>query len=97
MGVSIHRLEGGRMTNLRGQVQLKASVRLEGMKDGSISFSIRTANLNYLLNGTAPIYILYDSGKDEFWYAWAQDEARRLAAENPAWRDQGSTVKTGRE
>jgi hypothetical protein len=75
-----------RMTNFRGQVQIKASGHLELTGNGSISFSVRTANLNYLLNGTAPVYILYDSGKDEFWYAWAQDESRRLEAENPAWR-----------
>jgi hypothetical protein len=80
----------GRMTNFRGQVQMKASGHLEPVKNGSISFSVRTANLNYLLNGTAPIYILYDSGKNEFWYAWAQDESRRLEAENPAWRRQDS-------
>ena len=80
----------GRMTNFRGQVQMKASGQIEPMKNGSFSFSVRTANLNYLLNGTAPVYILYDSGKDEFWYAWAQDESRRLEAENPSWRRQDS-------
>jgi hypothetical protein len=41
-----------------------------------------------LLNGTAPIYILYDLQKDEFWFTWAQDESRRLNEENPNWRKQ---------
>jgi uncharacterized protein DUF4365 len=80
----------GRMTNFRGQVQMKASGHLAPLKNGSVSFPVRTANLNYLLNGTAPIYILYDSNKDEFWYAWAQDESHRLEAENWAWREQDS-------
>ena len=81
------KLRGG-MTNFRGQVQMKASDHVMPLKDGSISLSVRTANLNYLLNGTAPVYILYDSPKDEFWYVWAQDESRRLETENPAWRSQ---------
>lgn len=77
-----------RMTNLRGQVQMKAAGRLTPLVDGSFSHSVRTANLNYLLNGTAPIYILYDRQKDEFWFTWAQDESRRLNEENPNWRKQ---------
>jgi hypothetical protein len=80
----------GRMTNFRGQVQMKASGNVKPTNDGLISFPVRTANLNYLLNGIAPIYILYDSKKDEFWYAWAHAESRRLEAENPAWREQDS-------
>ena len=81
------KLRGG-MTNFRGQVQMKAPDHVMPLIDGSISLSVRTANLNYLLNGTAPVYILYDSPKDEFWYVWAQDESRRLETENPAWRSQ---------
>src|SRR4051812_9991649 len=37
----------GRMTNFRGQVQMKGSGHLEPIKSGLISFSVRTANLNY--------------------------------------------------
>ena len=77
-----------RMTNLRGQVQMKAASRLSPLVDGSFSHSVRTANLNYLLNGTAPVYLLYDLAHDEFWFAWAQDESRRLNEENPDWRKQ---------
>jgi hypothetical protein len=79
---------GHRMTNFRSQVQMKAVGHLDPLTDGSISHSVRTYNLNYLLNGIAPIYIVYDSQKDEFWYTWAQDESRRLFEENPAWRGQ---------
>jgi hypothetical protein len=77
-----------RMTNFRGQVQMKAAGRLAPLADGSFSHSVRTANLNYLLNGTAPIYLLYDLQKDEFWFTWAQDESRRLNEETPNWRKQ---------
>jgi hypothetical protein len=45
----------GRMTNFRGQVQLKASAHAIPNADGTISLSVNTANLNYLLNGTAPL------------------------------------------
>jgi hypothetical protein len=77
-----------RMTNFRGQVQMKAAGSLTPLVDGSFSHSVRTANLNYLLNGTAPIYILYDLQRDEFWFTWAQDESRRLNEETPNWRKQ---------
>jgi hypothetical protein len=84
----------GFMTNLRAQVQLKASNGIHTLKDGSVSLSVKTANLNYLLNGVAPIYILYDAVQDKFWYTWARDEAARLEASTPIWRDQSSvTVK----
>lgn len=82
----------GRMTNFRGQVQLKASAHAIPNADGTISLSVNTANLNYLLNGTAPVYILYDTANSEFWYTWAQDESRRLEAETPTWRSQGSVT-----
>jgi tetratricopeptide (TPR) repeat protein len=76
------------MTNFRSQVQMKAAESLESNRDGSISLSVQTANLNYLLNGVAPVYILYDVSKGELWYVWAQEESRRLETENPSWRDQ---------
>lgn len=79
-----------RMTNFRGQMQMKAAGCLTPLIDGSFSHSVRTANLNYLLNGNAPIYILYDLQNDEFWFTWAQDESRRLNEENPTWRKQQS-------
>ena len=84
---SFELIRDGRVTNFRGQVQLKATGQLRPNKDGSISFSVRTASLNYLLNGIAPIYLLYDDGRDEFWYAWAQEESRRLESENAGWRE----------
>lgn len=78
----------GRMTNFRTQVQLKGTGSVESNKDGSVSFSVRTANLNYLLNGASPIYILFDASRGEFWYVWAQDENRRLETDNSGWKKQ---------
>jgi hypothetical protein len=78
----------GFMTNFRAQVQLKASAEIKVLKDGSASLSIKASNLNYLLNGVAPIYILYDARGDQFWYTWARDEATRLENSTPNWRDQ---------
>ena len=80
------------MTNFRAQVQLKGSASVQANQDGSISLSVNTANLNYLLNGPCPIYLLFDAKKREFWYAWAQDENRRLEAANPGWREQGEVT-----
>jgi hypothetical protein len=81
------KIRGG-MTNFRAQVQLKAATHVEANEDGSASYSVRTANLNYLLNGTSSIYLLFDAKKNEFWYVWAQDESRRLEAVNPGWKEQ---------
>jgi hypothetical protein len=81
----------GRMTNIRSQVQLKASSDCAPNRDGSRSLSIKTTNLNYLLNGPAPMYLLYDAANEQFFYTWARDESRRLEATTPEWRDQ-STV-----
>jgi len=78
----------GFMTNFRAQVQVKASAEIKVLKDGCASLSIKTSNLNYLLNGVAPIYIFYDAQGDQFWYAWARDEASRLEGSTPNWRDQ---------
>ena len=59
---------------------------------GYIPLQADTANLNYLLNGSSPIYVLWDAKTDEFWYVWAQEENRRLFDENPSWTQQGSVT-----
>ena len=82
----------GFMTNFRAQVQLKASAEVSVLKDGSVSHSVKVSNLNYLLNGVAPIYILYEASGDRLWYTWARDEATRLLGSTPEWRDQTSVT-----
>ena len=48
----------GRMTNFRAQVQMKSSAHVKVTQDGYISLEVATSNLNYLLNGSSPIYVL---------------------------------------
>jgi tetratricopeptide (TPR) repeat protein len=88
---------GGLMTNFRAQTQMKAATSLAGTAAGYIARSVATANLNHLLNGVCPLYILWDASTDEFWYVWVQDENRRLSAENSSWRDQDSVTLQFRE
>lgn len=83
--LSLEVVSDGRPTNCRAQAQLKSSTSPKYNQDGSTSVSITVANLNYLLNGRSPIYILYIKDTEEFRYAWAQDEAQRLG---DRWREQ---------
>jgi hypothetical protein len=78
----------GKMTNFRSHIQIKAKGKVEPTKKGYISFSIESSNLNYLLNGTCSMYLLWDASRDEFWQVWAQDENQRLMSDNPDWREQ---------
>ena len=89
----------GVFSNCCAQVQLKSTD--DGLDkfdtDGSYSLSIETANLNYLLNGTSPIYVLWFSKTDEIRFAWARDEWRRLDKEKPGWMNQGTITVRFRE
>jgi uncharacterized protein DUF4365 len=77
-------------TNLRAQVQLKSTDSEETNKDGSISVQVAVANINYLLNGQSPIYILFIAPLNELRFVWALDEFRRQDELNPNWREQDS-------
>ncbi|WP_343624464.1 DUF4365 domain-containing protein [Flavobacterium lindanitolerans] len=69
----------GNSTNLRFAIQLKATNSLAKNKDGSISYSIQIANLNYLLNDGFPaFYILYNKQEDTFYYERVQDIEAKL-------------------
>jgi hypothetical protein len=87
----------GHMTNFRAQVQVKGSAHLKATADGYIARQVASANLNHLLNGTCPLYLLWDESTDAFWYAWAQDEHQRLSTENPSWREQKSITLNFRD
>ena len=79
------------MTNFRAQVQMKGSAHVKVTKTDYIPLQVDTAaNLNYLLNGSSPLYILWDAQTNQFWYLWAQEENSRLLRENPAWAQQTS-------
>lgn len=76
--------------NCRAQVQLKSTD--DGPekfnKDGSYSLSVDTANLNYLMNGPCPMYVMWFSTANVFRYAWAHDEWQHLDREKPDWKEQ---------
>lgn len=79
-------------TDLRSQVQIKSTESTPSNRDGTISIPIRVSNLNYLLNGPSPLYLLYVLPDNEFRFAWASDERKRLDKTNSNWINQ-RTVK----
>lgn len=79
-------------TNLRAHVQVRARSGTKCGVDGSVSLQVKTTNLNYLLNGPAPLYVLYRPEQKELRYAFARDEFRRIEAQNPEWRTQQTVV-----
>ncbi len=80
----------GKFTDCRANAQVKSTDKAKKNKDGSVSHPIDTSNLNYLLNGTSPIYFLWIESTQQMRYAWAWEEWRRLDAETPRWRKQAS-------
>jgi hypothetical protein len=87
----------GQFTNCRANVQIKSTETPKRNLDGSISYSIETSNLNYLLNGVSPLYFLWIELNQEMRYVWAREEWRRLDTENPAWRKQSTFTVRFRE
>jgi hypothetical protein len=77
-----------KVTNFCSQVQMKSTTRVTLTQDGYVAFSVETANLNLLLNGTCPAYLLWEEASDEFWYTWARDQYTCLSTENPTWQKQ---------
>jgi hypothetical protein len=75
-------------TDLRSQIQIKSTESTPSNRDGTISISINVSNLNYLLNGSSPLYLLYVVPDNEFRFAWASDERKRLDRTNSNWIDQ---------
>ena len=82
---SIELLIDSYATNVRALGQLKSEDNPSINSDGSVSYSVETKNLNYLLNGDSPIYVLWLASLSELRFAWARDEARRLHTDNPDW------------
>ncbi len=81
--------QSGDYTGMRSYVQLKSCEALRRQRsDGAIAHSIETSNLNYLLNTSCPLYMLFDLQGKAIWYAWAWDEASRIQKEKPGWKKQ---------
>jgi hypothetical protein len=89
---SIELLIDGCHTNFHSDVQLKGTDSQDVNDDGSISLSVAVSNLNYLLNGPSPLYVLYVAPRREIRYVWAHDERRRLDSLNPEWMQQGEVT-----
>lgn len=78
----------GGATNFRAHAQLKSTETLRQNADGSISLSVDVANINYLLNGSCPIYFLYTVQTNTMYLSWVRTEKRRLDNENNNWTNQ---------
>jgi hypothetical protein len=89
---SLELLIGSHYTNLRAQVQLKSTDSAGTNSDGSVPVQVRVSNLNYLLNGPSPIYVLYVEPRDELRFVWAWDEQKRFNESNPEWAKQESVA-----
>lgn len=85
---SLELLSHGRATNIRAQIQLKGRSGTELNATGGIPVRVATSNLNYLLNGLCPLYVLFRSETRELWFANAREEWQRLEQENSDWRTQ---------
>jgi len=81
-------LDNGAVTNFRAQVQLKAIGSAKANQDGSFSLSVEVTNLNYLLNGTSPVYILFNGATKQLYYRWAYDILHSLETQSTKWHEQ---------
>jgi Domain of unknown function (DUF4365) len=78
----------GQFTGMRAHIQVKACGTKAANPDGSVSSSADVSNLNYLLYGLSPLYVLYVADAKTLWYAWVRDEVHRIDQENPDWKRQ---------
>jgi Domain of unknown function (DUF4365) len=78
----------GCYTGMRAHIQVKAKKELKANSDGSVSYSADVSNLNYLLNGLRPLYVLYIAQTKELRYTWVRDEVNRIEKDNPDWQRQ---------
>jgi hypothetical protein len=82
----------GKATNIRAQVQLKGRSNTQPNADGAIPVQVATSNLNYLLNGICPLYVLYRPETNELRFAFGREEWARIESANPAWKNQASVT-----
>ena len=87
----------GEYTNMFSQVQIKSCAKAKVNRDGSISYPIEVSNLNYILNGPSPLYMLFIKERKEVRYIWARDERNRIEKNNTNWKDQDTITIHFRE
>jgi len=79
----------GHYTNMFSHIQVKSFDNASPTnRDGSISYEIATSNLNYILNGPSPLYMIYSTALDQVRYVWAGDEQLSLETRKPEWKSQ---------
>jgi hypothetical protein len=77
---------------MRAHIQVKANRDLNANLDDSVSYSADVSNINYLLNGLSPIYVLYIAQTKELRYAWVRDEVNRIEEGNPDCKRQDTVT-----
>jgi Domain of unknown function (DUF4365) len=82
----------GWATNFRSDVQVKSRLTDARNQDGSLSYKAEVPNLNYLLNGRSPLYIVYVHDTNALLYAWVRDEVKRIESTNGDWKAQGNVT-----
>jgi len=78
-------------------VQVRAVGSATRIADGAITKGVDVSNLNYLVNGTSALYVLYTADDDKFWFVWASDERLRLDKESSDWLSRKSVTLKFRE
>lgn len=83
--------KNGVYTGFRFLIQLKATEKIERNSDNSISISIDTSNINYLLNSGIPAYYcLYFKPDDIFLYENVNEFVKKLAEIHTDWEKQST-------
>jgi hypothetical protein len=83
--------KGGKYTNFKFLVQLKATEGKTINADESVSLQLNTPNINYLLNSGMPaFYVLYIKESSIFYYENVNEFVKGLYQTNPDWSKQNS-------
>jgi hypothetical protein len=83
--------KNGVYTGFKFFVQLKATEKIERKADNSISISIDTSNINYLLNSGLPAYYcLYFKPDDIFLYENVNEFVKKISESHTDWQKQES-------
>jgi Domain of unknown function (DUF4365) len=83
--------KNGRFTGFRFIVQLKATEKIEANEDGSVSLTIYTSNINYLLNSGVPaFYVLYFKKENTFLYENLNDFVKNIVEQKQDLQKQDS-------
>ena len=86
---NVELIDEGYYTNYRFNLQLKAKAKYKVNKDGSVSKSLETYNIKYLLEGGIPaFYVFYVKENDEIYYEYVNDFVKKLEIEDKNWQGQ---------